>query len=151
MGSLSMKFTPYVMFQGQCAEAFACYAKLFDARIVRLLRFSQAPAGVPLPPGANPDLVMHACLEKDGFRLMGGDMSQDCGAAAQAPLFWVSIAVESVEEANRVADQLAEGGQVFMPPGETFFSQRFAMVQDRYGIRWMVDCPRSEAELAALG
>jgi PhnB protein len=146
-----MKFTPYVMFQGQCAEAFAFYAELFDASIVRLLRFSQAPAGVPLPPGANPELVMHACLEKDGFRLMGGDMGQDCGDAAKAPLYWVSISVDSVEEADRVAGALAEGGQFFMPPGETFFSRRFAMAQDRYGIRWMVDCPRAEAELAALG
>jgi PhnB protein len=146
-----MKFTPYVMFHGQCAEAFAFYARVLGAKIIRQLRFSQAPAGVPVPPGADPDAIMHACLEKDGFRLMGGDMSQDCGDAAKAPLFWVSISVDSVDEASRVAEELSDGGAIFMPPGETFFSQRFAMFQDRFGIRWMVDCSRAESELAAPG
>lgn len=145
-----MKFAPYVIFQGQCAEAFAFYAEVLDARIVRQLRYSQAPADAPARPGVDPDKIMHVCLEKDGFRLMGGDMDVNCDIA-QTPLFWVSISVESVEEANRIAGALADGGQMFMPPGETFFSRRFAMMQDRYGVRWMVDCARPEAELATLG
>jgi PhnB protein len=146
-----MKFTPYVMFYGDCAEAFAFYAGVLDAKIVRELRFSQAPAGTPMPPNFDPDKIMHACLEKDGFRLMGGDMNQPRPEGAAPPVYWVSISVATVAEAQRVTAELSEGGQIFMPRGETFFSRQFAMFSDRFGMRWMVDCPRDERELAALG
>ncbi|WP_374545625.1 VOC family protein [Rhodoblastus sp.] len=146
-----MKFTPYVMFYGDCAEAFAFYARVLDAKIIRQLRYSQAPAGVPMPPNVDPDKIMHACLEKDGFRLMAGDMNQPRPEGAPPPVYWVSISVASVEEARRVTDQLSDGGQIMMPLGETFFSRQFAMFGDRFGVKWMVDCPRSESELAALG
>ncbi len=146
-----MKFTPYLMFHGDCAEAFAFYATVFRAKIVRELRFSQAPAGVPMPPNVNPDKIMHVCLEKDGFRLMGGDTSQPRPEGAAPPDNWISISVDSVEEGKRVAAELAEGGKIFMPPGETFFSRQFGMVEDRFGQHWMVDFARPESELASLG
>lgn len=146
-----MTFTPYVMFHGDCAEAFAFYAKVFGAKIVRQLKFSQAPAGVPMPPNVNPDKIMHVCLEKDGFRLMGGDTNQPRPEGATPPDYWISLAVESVDEAKRVATELAGGGKVFMPLGETFFSQQFGMVEDRFGQRWMVDFPRAEPLLASAG
>ncbi|MCI4678058.1 VOC family protein [Rhodoblastus acidophilus] len=144
-----MKFTPYVMFYGDCAEAFAFYAKVLEAKIIRQLRFSQAPAGVAMPPNADPDKIMHVALEKDGFRLMGGDMNQPRSEGAQPPIYWVSISVASVEEAQRIAKELSEGGKMFMPPGETFFSRQFAMFADRFSLHWMVDCPRSAEELDA--
>ncbi len=144
-----MKFTPYVMFYGDCAEAFAFYAKVLNAKIIRQLRFSQAPAGVPMPPNVDPDKIMHVALEKDGFWLMGGDMNQPRPEGAQPPVSWVSISVESVEEARRVATAMAEGGKFFMPLGETFFSRQFAMLVDRFGIHWMVDCSRTAEELDA--
>jgi PhnB protein len=146
-----MKFTPYLMFYGNCAEAFAFYAKVLDAKIIRQLRFSQAPAGAPMPPNGDPDQIMHVALEKDGFRLMGGDMNQPRPEKAPPPPLCVSISVPTVAEAQRVAAELSQGGQIFMPPGETFFSQQFTMFTDRFGTRWMVDCPRSESELATLG
>lgn len=146
-----MKFTPYVMFYGECEQAFAFYAEVLGAKIIRQLRYSQAPAGTPMPPGFDPEKIMHACLEKDGFRLMAGDMCQPRPEHAPPAVDRVSISVDSVEEAQRVTAALSEGGQIFMPPGETFFSRQFAMFSDRFGMRWMVDCPRSEAELAALG
>jgi PhnB protein len=145
-----MQFTPYVMFPGNCAEAFAFYAKVLDAKIIRQLRFSQAPAGTPMPPNYDPDKIMHASLEKDGFLLMGGDMSKDCGAGAQASAFWVSIGVDSVEEAKRIAAAMSEGGKIFMPPGETFFSRQFAMFSDRFGMNWMVNCARAAKEIDAI-
>jgi PhnB protein len=144
-----MKFSPYLMFYGNCADAFATYAKVFDAKILRQLRYSQAPAGTPMPPNVDPDKIMHVALEKDGFKLMGGDMNRPRPEEPQAPAFCVSISVESVEEARRVANELAEGGNFFMPLGETFFSRQFAMFVDRFGVHWMVDCPRSPSELDA--
>jgi PhnB protein len=146
-----MKFTPYIMLHGDCAEAFAFYAKVLGAKIVLQLKFSQAPAGVPMPPNFDPDKIMHVCLEKDGFRLMGGDTNQPRPGGAAPPDYWISVSVESVDEAKRVASELAEGGKVFMPTGETFFSQQFGMVEDRFGQHWMIDFPRAEPQLAGAG
>lgn len=145
-----MKFTPYLMFYGNCAEAFAFYAKALDAKIVRQLRYSQAPAGVPMPPNVDPEKIMHVCLEKGQFRIMGGDMNHPKPEAPIPPIYWVSISVASVEDARRVATELSEGGRIMMPLAETFFSQQFAMLTDRFGINWMVDCPRAAPELDAM-
>ena len=146
-----MNFTPYMMFHGDCAQAFAFYAKVFGAKIVRELRFGQAPAGVPLPPNVAPDKIMHVCLERDGFRLMGGDAGRPCPEGGTPANSFVSIRVDSADEARRVAAELAEGGNFMMPPGETFFSRQFSMLVDRFGQHWMVDFPLAESELAALG
>jgi PhnB protein len=144
-----MQFTPYLTFRGNCAEAFAHYEKALDAKIVAMFRYAQAPAGMPIAPGYE-NKVMHACLEKDGFRLMASDSAQGCGpGAGEARNLTVQISVESVEEAKRLIDELAEGGQMFMPPGETFWSRQFAMFSDRFGGFWMVDCPRPPEELAS--
>ena len=145
-----MKFTPYLMFYGDCAEAFAFYAKVLNAKIIRQLRFRQAPAGVPMPPNADPEKIMHACLEKGEFRIMGGDMNQPKPEAPLPPIYWVSISVASIAEARRVAAELSEGGRMMMPLSETFFSQQFAMLTDRFGINWMVDFPRAAQELDAM-
>ncbi|MDI9848362.1 VOC family protein [Rhodoblastus sp. 17X3] len=144
-----MQFTPYLMFPGNCAEAFAHYEKALGAKIVAMFPYAQAPAGTPIAPGAEKK-VMHACLEKDGFRLMASDMAQDCGPdSGQTRNVTVHISVADVEEAKRIIATLAEGGQMFMPPGETFWSRYYAMFADRFGGSWMVDCPRAPEELAA--
>ena len=64
----------------------------------------------------------------------GGDGAKDA--------VWVSLSVESVEEAERVFKELAEGGTVVMPIAETFWALRFAMLKDRFGVSWMVNCSK---------
>jgi PhnB protein len=143
-----MQFTPYLTFRGNCAEAFAHYEKVFGAKIVAMFHYAQAPAGMPVAPGYE-NKVMHACLEKDGFRLMASDNEQGCGPGGEARNLTVQISIGSVDEAKRVIAELAEGGQMFMSPGETFWSRQFAMFSDRFGGSWMVDCPRTPEELAS--
>jgi PhnB protein len=50
----------------------------------------------------------------------------------------LSVSASSEAEADRLFNALAEGGQVQMPIGKTFFSPRFGMVADRFGVSWMV-------------
>jgi PhnB protein len=81
---------------------------------------------------------------------VASDRAEDRGPdGGQAHNVTVHISVADVEEAKRVIDTLAEGGQMFMPPGETFWSRYYAMFADRFGGSWMVDCPRTPEELAA--
>jgi PhnB protein len=50
----------------------------------------------------------------------------------------LSLAVDSVEEAERIYGLLTDGGDIFMPIQETFFAYRFAMFRDRFGTSWML-------------
>jgi PhnB protein len=58
---------------------------------------------------------------------------------------YLSLILDSVEEAEDVYGLLAEGGQVFMPMSETFFAERFAMLRDRFGTSWMLLRQRAPA------
>ncbi|MFD1794831.1 VOC family protein [Paracoccus aurantiacus] len=134
-----MNFTPYLSFQGQAADAFTFYGKVFGGTPV-LNRFSDIPAGGDMPPlpEEQRNWVMHAQLTlDDGAILMGADMPPQFGGQKQAG---VSVAVwrADAEGAKALFEQLAEGGEVTMPFSETFFSKGFGMCRDRFGTAWMV-------------
>jgi PhnB protein len=134
-----MQVLPYLYFDGRCDEALAFYQKHLGATVESLMRFKDAPPSPaggctgPMPPA---DKVMHASFKIGGSTLMASD-----GNSLGKPQFQgisLSLVVRTAEEAERVWAALAEGGQVQMPLGETFFSPRFGMVADRFGVSWMV-------------
>ena len=130
-----MHFHPYLTFDGACAEAFAWYQEIFGGPL-DVLTMAEAPDGAP--DGVDPDLVMHAALRTDaGGLLMGADHP---AGEPVGPVHGMCVNVElpTKEEAHRVFDELAEGGTVQMPMGETFFSHAFGMCTDRFGTPWMV-------------
>ncbi|WP_406622748.1 VOC family protein [Acidovorax sp. SDU_ACID1] len=145
-----MQFIPYLNFDGNCAEAFAFYAKVLGGTIVYQGTFGEMPSqpGMPPLPESARKRVMHVHLQAGAQSLMGSDAmpampGQDPGACAggyQKPQgLWVSIQVETPAEGRRVFDALAEGGQVAMPFAETFFSPGFGMAVDRFGTPWMIN------------
>jgi PhnB protein len=88
-----------------------------------------------MPPGSE-NKIMHA-----SFRV--GDSRINCsdGRCQGTPKFQgVSIVIETKDdaEAERVFGALAEGGTVHQPLIETFFSSRFGMLADRFGVAWMI-------------
>jgi PhnB protein len=130
-----MLIHPYLTFDGTCAEAFARYQDIFGGPL-ELLTMAEAPDGPP--EGADPDLVMHASLTTDGgARLMGADHPTG-GFTGPVHGMCVNVELPTKEEAHRVFDELAEGGVVQLPMGETFFSHAFGMCIDRFGTPWMV-------------
>ena len=143
-----MQFTPYLNFNGNCAEAFAFYADLFKGTIVHQSSFGEMPPdpqGPPIPPEGR-DHIMHVHLQVGEQALMGSDAlpgaSDACaGGYARPQGLWVSIGVDSMAEGHRIFDALADGGQVAMPFGRTFWSPGFGMVTDRFGTPWMVSTP----------
>ena len=126
------------MFGGRCEEALEFYRTALGAQVDMLMRFSESPDPTPpgmLPPGFE-NKVMHA-----GFRIAGNVLmaSDGCEVGAQFKGFSLSIAVTTEAEADRYFSALSDGGQVQMPLTKTFWSPRFGMLTDRFGIAWMIN------------
>jgi PhnB protein len=139
-----MAFRPYVTFTGNCREAFTRYQAIFGGELV-LLTMGDAPSDAgPPPPEANADAIMHAALTSGDDLLMGAD---DPSGTFEGNVkgMCVNCSLPDAGDAKRVFDALAEGGQVQVPLGETFFSPAFGMCTDRFGTPWMimVDMPAS--------
>lgn len=135
----AMPLQPYLFFNGRCEEAIGFYQRALDAQVEMLLRFKDNPD--PPPPGAvasgHEDKVMHASLRIGDSVLMMSDGCAD--GAARFDGFALSIAPADEEQARRQFDALADGGQVRMPLGETFWSRCFGMAVDRFGVCWMLN------------
>ncbi len=133
-----MKVQPYLFFDGRAEEAIDFYKKALGAEVLMLMRFNESPD--PPPPGmlapGSEDKVMHASLRIGETEVMASDGRCAGGPAFQGVSLSLSVAGEA--EADRLFGALAEGGQVQMPIGRTFFSPRFGMVADRFGVSWMV-------------
>ena len=133
-----MKVQHYLFFEGRCEEALEFYRAKLGAEVTMLMRFKESPEPHPpgmLPPGAE-NKVMHSSFRIGETELMASD-----GRCSGKPSFQgvtLSLAVNSDAEAERYFAALAEGAQVQQPLIKTFFSSRFGMVADRFGVSWMV-------------
>jgi len=129
-----MRLQTYLYFDGTCREAFTFYAQATGGRIGAMMSYGDAPAEVG-GGAAMADKILHAALHLDGATLMGSDM-----AGAPPPRgFAVTLTPETAAEAERVFAALAENGTVTMPIGPTFWTERFGMLTDRFGVPWMVN------------
>jgi PhnB protein len=140
-----MHTEPYLFFDGRCEEAIAFYRRALGAEVAMLMRFKDSPEphepGM-IPPGAG-DKVMHASLRIGDTTVLASDGR--CQGHPSFQGFALSLTTRDEAEAERLFGALAEGGQVQMPLGQTFFSPRFGMVADRFGVSWMVYvAPRQE-------
>jgi PhnB protein len=134
-----MQVQPYLCFNGRCDEALDLYKKVFKTEIRFLMRFSEAPegacGGAPTPDNWG-DKVMHSEMPIGESSVMFTDgMSAD---PAKFDGISLTVIAADAAEADRLFAGLGEGGQVQMPLGETFFSPRFGMVADKFGVSWMV-------------
>ena len=130
-----MQVQPYLFFDGRCEEAIEFYRGALGAEVEMLMRFKESPEPASIPPGGE-DKVMHMSLKIGGQRLMGSD--GHCQGAPKFAGMSLSLTVADEAEAERRFNALADGGEVQMPLAETFFSPRFGMVADRFGVGWMV-------------
>ena len=132
-----MQVQPYLQFDGRCEEALEFYKKALGAQVEVMMRFNQSPEQHPgmCAPG-NEDKIMHSCFRIGDTQIMASD-----GRAEGKPVFQgfaLSVSARDAADADRMFGALADGGQVQMPLSKTFFSPRFGMVADRFGMGWMV-------------
>jgi PhnB protein len=130
-----MQVQPYLFFDGRTEEALEFYRKTLGAKVEMLMRFKDNPEPMPgkAPPG---DKVMHACFRIGDTAVMASD--GNCTHRPSFQGFSLSLNARDEAEAKRLFSVLADGGQVQMPLGKTFFSPSFGMVADRFGVSWMV-------------
>jgi PhnB protein len=131
-----MQVQPYLFFDGRCEEALQYYSKHLGAKVEMLMRNKESPE--PPPPGMNApgEKVMHAAFRIGDTQLLASD-----GYSAGKPRFEgisLSISARDDAEAKRIFNALADGGKVNMPLTKTFFASSFGMVDDRFGVHWMV-------------
>ena len=131
-----MTFRPYLAFAGNAREAFTRYQEIFGGEL-EIMTMSDAPPGVAPPADSNPDAVMHAALTTDDGLLMGAD-DPTGGFDGKTSGMCLNCTLPDAATAQRVFAGLADGGEVQMPIGETFFSPAFGMCIDRFGTPWMV-------------
>jgi len=130
-----MHVQPYLDFNGRCDEALEFYKKAIGAKVAMLMRWKDSPDKSMCTP-ENADKVMHAQFQIGDTTVMASD-----GRGTGKPNFhgiMLSISAASEAEVDRLFARLAEGGNVQMPLSKTFFSPRFGMVADKFGVGWMV-------------
>ncbi len=132
-----MNVQPYLFFDGRCEEALAFYTKALGAEVTMMMRFKDNPEPQGTRPNIQPDKVMHARLRIGDSVIFAMD-GMSPGGASHFDGFGLSLTVANEAEADRMFNALLDGGKTVMPLGKTFFSPRFGMVTDRYGIGWMV-------------
>jgi PhnB protein len=133
-----MQIQPYLFFDGRCEDAIEFYRSALGAEVEMLMRFRDSPDPPPpgmIPPGGE-NKVMHAALRIGDAVVLASDGR--CLGQPSFQGFALSLTAPNETEANRMFASLADGGQVQMPLAKTFFSPRFGMVADRFGVSWMV-------------
>ena len=141
-----MQVQPYLQFDGRCEEAIEFYKSALGAEVEALMRFKDAPDPAMMPPGSD-NKVLHSCFRIGSTRVTASDGY--CQGSPNFEGFSLSIMTPDTAEADRLFKALGKGGEVKMPLAETFFSPRFGMVADRFGVSWMVvTTPQASAKSA---
>jgi PhnB protein len=132
-----MQMNPYLTFDGQCEEAFKLYEKVLGGKIVAMMSHEGTPAAEHVSPEWR-SKIMHARLVVGDKVLMGSDAPPDRRHPMEG--FSVTLGIDKPEEAERIFNALAQGGEVRMALEKTFWAERFGMLVDRFGTPWMINC-----------
>ena len=136
--STTSQIEPYLFFGGRCEEALEFYRTALGAQVDMMMRYSDSPE--PPPPGrlasGFENKVMHATFRIGGSTLMASDGCEEGDGSFHG--FSLSISFPTEAEAQKAFSALSEGGKVNLPLGKTFWSPCFGMLEDRFGMGWMV-------------
>ncbi len=130
-----MQVQPYLFFNGRCDEALDFYKKTIGAKVGMLMRFKEAPDQSMISPGSA-DKVMHAQFQVGDTTILASD-GRNTGTT-HFEGFALTIAAKTEAVADTMFGALGDGGKVTMPLAKTFFSPRFGMLADKFGVNWMI-------------
>ena len=134
-----MKLNPYLHFDGNCEEALNFYSKLLGAKVLLMMRYSDAPECKDSPVEIR-NKIIHGRIALGEDIIMASDAPP--GRYAKPSGFSINVGVKTPEEAEKIFAALMENGSIHMPIEETFWAHRFGMGADRFGIPWMVNCEK---------
>jgi PhnB protein len=130
-----MKLNTYLNYGGNCEEAFRFYEKNLGGKILMMMRFADQPDPKNIPPGQE-NYVLYANMATGETQVMGSDVPPERFQPMRS--VYLSLAVDSSDDAERIYKLLSDGGEIFMPMAETFFAFKFGMLRDRFGTSWMI-------------
>lgn len=133
----------YLIFNGNCEEAFLFYEKVFGGEILFMGRYKDVPADSRKAfAGAGDEQIMHVSLQlSPSVMLMGNDTVQVGGdetGAAVTNNFFLYVTIDDRVSAYRIFDELSAGGKVVMQMAPTFWANHYGIVTDKFGIRWKI-------------
>jgi PhnB protein len=139
---------PYLMFNGNCLEAFNFYKSVFGGEFITIQKFKDLPPSEDFKIDTKlGDRIMHISLpinkEKDNV-LMGCDSNPEYGEVPVVSNVTLSFSADSKSIADKVFSSLSEGGKVSMPLADTFWGSYFGMCEDKFGTSWMVSFDKSK-------
>jgi PhnB protein len=127
-----MKLDIYVNYPGHCEQAFRFYEQNLNGKITAIVRHAEQPN--PRIPDDWKNAVVHARIEIGNTVLMGADIPN----AEPMRSAYLTLRLDTAEEAEHIYALLSDGGQIFMKMAETPFASRFAMLRDTFGTSWML-------------
>jgi len=134
-----MQVQPYLFFDGRCEEALDFYKKTLGAKVEMMMRFKENPDKDKNPNcmPADDNKIMHAAFKVGDTMVMGSD-GMAAGGKPEFKGFSLTVSAKDDAEAEKTFAALSDGGKVEMPLTKTFFSSKFGMLNDKFGIGWMV-------------
>jgi PhnB protein len=138
-----MKLDIYVNYPGNCQQAFRFYEQHLGGKITMLMTHREQPGTANIPEDWK-NAILHARMEIGDAVLMGADIPN----AEPMRSAYLTLRLDTTEEAEKVYAILSEDGQIFMKMEETFFATRFAMLRDKFGTSWMLLCENQTAASA---
>jgi PhnB protein len=132
-----MQLNPYLNFNGECKDAFEFYEQCLGGKIVAMMTYGESPMAEQTSPEQR-DKIMHVQLTVGDVNLMGSDSPFEHFEKPQG--FHINLQFDDVTKAEQIFNALAEKGTIEMPFQETFWANRFAMLVDRFGTPWMINC-----------
>jgi PhnB protein len=137
-----ISLNPYLVYQGNCAEAFTFYKSVFGGESLYIGRYKDAPEETRnFFPNALDENVMHATLQIDERTIIMGNDSADLSAGSAVPIsrdFYLYIKTDDPKEANRIFNELSVGAKIIMPIVQTFWSPCYGILADKFGIHWKI-------------
>ncbi len=132
----------YLTFMGNCQDAFNFYRSVFGGDFPYVGKFKDMPPQEGMPPMSEEmgEKIMHISLPiSKETSIMGSDTGGEWAPHfTQGNNFSISINAESKDEADRLFNGLSEGGKVTMPLSQAFWGDYFGMLEDKFGINWMM-------------
>jgi PhnB protein len=140
-----MKSNTYLFFNGQCAAAFKFYEQCLGGKITSMMTYGDSPMAEQAssesrdsPVERLRQRIMNVILTVGDVVLMGSDAPPENFSQPQG--FDVNLEFDNVAEGERVFNALAENGTVKMPLQQTFWTERWGMLVDKFGTPWMINC-----------
>jgi PhnB protein len=136
-----MQISPYLSFKGECEAAFKLYEQCLGGKPGAMFRYGGSPMAGDVPADWS-DKIMHGSITVAGQVLMGADNASQ--QYEQPKGFSLALHMKSAAEGERIYRELSKGGKVVVPFAKTFWAEGFAMIVDRFGIPWAINCGEQE-------